>query len=132
MLYQTKASLTTPAVAATVLQFVSLCSGLPGSTLPTDGERGVQWQATYPGYTNWDVYNHVGAPNSTQCGNLANNPTIGNDVYGSSPPTSFHNGGVNVAFCDGSVHFVKDTVGLQAWWALGTIAGGEVLSADQY
>jgi prepilin-type N-terminal cleavage/methylation domain-containing protein/prepilin-type processing-associated H-X9-DG protein len=131
MLYQTNAILTTPIGAATALQFISICNGLPGSTLPSDGERGVQWQASFPNFTNWSTYNHVGAPDSTQCGNTKNS-TIQNDLYGSSPPTSFHNGGVNVAFCDGSVHFVKDTVNLQAWWALGTIAGGEVLSADQY
>src|SRR5262249_15336653 len=45
MLYQTKAGLTTPG-AATVLQFLGICQGLPGSTLATDGERGVSWQAT--------------------------------------------------------------------------------------
>jgi hypothetical protein len=33
---------------------------------------------------------------------------------------------------DGSVRFIKDTVGLEPWWALGTRAGGELISADQY
>ncbi|MDE2506897.1 MAG: DUF1559 domain-containing protein, partial [Planctomycetota bacterium] len=43
-----------------------------------------------------------------------------------------HPGGVNVCFADGSVRFVKSTVSLQAWWGLGTRAGGEVISADSY
>jgi hypothetical protein len=31
---------------------------------------------------------------------------------------------------DGSVRFVKDGIGLAVWSAIGTRAGGEVLSAD--
>jgi prepilin-type processing-associated H-X9-DG protein len=46
--------------------------------------------------------------------------------------TSFHPGGVNVGFADGSVKFVKTTVSYPIWWALGTRAGGEVISADSY
>jgi len=45
---------------------------------------------------------------------------------------SNHPGGVNFAFADGSVKFVKQTVNDQAYQALGTRAGGEVVSADQY
>ena len=33
---------------------------------------------------------------------------------------------------DGSVHFYKNSVNLPTWNALGTRAGGEVLSADSY
>jgi prepilin-type N-terminal cleavage/methylation domain-containing protein/prepilin-type processing-associated H-X9-DG protein len=45
---------------------------------------------------------------------------------------SMHPGGANFAFTDGSVKFIKETVNYQAYRALGTRAGGEVLSADQY
>ena len=47
-------------------------------------------------------------------------------------PTSNHPGGVNVGFMDGSVRFVKNTVNLPTWWALGTRNGGEAISADAY
>jgi prepilin-type N-terminal cleavage/methylation domain-containing protein/prepilin-type processing-associated H-X9-DG protein len=130
MLYATNAKLTSPATPATVLKFMSICNGLPASTLPQDGEQGIQWQATFPGYINWNCYNHVGPPNSTECANTGSG--IANDIYGSSPPSSFHSGGVNVAFCDGSVHFVKDSISYMPWWGLGTINGGEVISADSY
>jgi hypothetical protein len=39
---------------------------------------------------------------------------------------------VNVLFADGSVKFIKDSINQPTWWALGTKAGGEVISADAY
>jgi prepilin-type processing-associated H-X9-DG protein len=45
-------------------------------------------------------------------------------------PTSLHPGGVNISLMDGSVRFIKNTVSLQTWWALGTRATGEIISAD--
>ncbi|MFO0890360.1 MAG: DUF1559 domain-containing protein [Isosphaeraceae bacterium] len=45
---------------------------------------------------------------------------------------SNHPGGVNAAFADGHVSFVKNTVNELTWRALGTRAGGEVLSSDAY
>lgn len=76
-------------------------------------------------------YNHVGPPNSRTCagtgfpGNMANMPM-------QVPPSSYHPGGANVLMGDGSVRFVKSTVSVQTWRALGTRAGGEVFSSDSY
>jgi prepilin-type N-terminal cleavage/methylation domain-containing protein/prepilin-type processing-associated H-X9-DG protein len=53
-------------------------------------------------------------------------------TYMSLAATSKHPGGVNAAFGDGSVRFVKNSVSPVAWYGLGTIAGGEVVGADQY
>jgi hypothetical protein len=39
---------------------------------------------------------------------------------------------VNVAFLDGTVRFVKDTVSWPTWAAISTMAGGEVISADSF
>jgi prepilin-type processing-associated H-X9-DG protein len=47
-------------------------------------------------------------------------------------PNSFHPGGANVGMCDGSVRFLKNTTNITIVWGLGSIAGGEVISADQY
>jgi prepilin-type processing-associated H-X9-DG protein len=38
---------------------------------------------------------------------------------------SKHRGGVNVSACDGSVHFVPDSIDLQIWRALCSAEGGE-------
>jgi prepilin-type N-terminal cleavage/methylation domain-containing protein/prepilin-type processing-associated H-X9-DG protein len=45
---------------------------------------------------------------------------------------SYHPGGVNALLADGSVRFMKSSIAGTTWRALGTIAGGEVISADQY
>ncbi len=40
---------------------------------------------------------------------------------------SRHNGGVNVVMCDGSTHFVSNSVQLSIWMALGTMNGSEIV-----
>ncbi len=45
---------------------------------------------------------------------------------------SKHPGGVNFAFADGSVKFIKQSISDMPYQALGTRAGSEVISADSY
>jgi prepilin-type processing-associated H-X9-DG protein len=45
---------------------------------------------------------------------------------------SFHTGGVNCAFGDGSVHFINNNITLAVFKGLSTINGREVISGDQY
>jgi len=52
--------------------------------------------------------------------------------YGQFGFRSRHSGGANFAMADGSVKFVKNSINLPTYRALGTRAGGEVISADQY
>jgi len=49
-----------------------------------------------------------------------------------SMATSQHSGGVNTLMGDGSVRFIKDSVNVDAWRALSTPQGGEVVSSDAY
>jgi prepilin-type N-terminal cleavage/methylation domain-containing protein/prepilin-type processing-associated H-X9-DG protein len=56
----------------------------------------------------------------------------GGPTYMSLSASSLHPGGVNILFGDGSVHFIKNTINATVHRGLGTISGGEVLSADQY
>jgi prepilin-type N-terminal cleavage/methylation domain-containing protein/prepilin-type processing-associated H-X9-DG protein len=71
------------------------------------------------------IFLHVTPPNSRSCGFFIALRAV-------MPPSSHHPGGVNVLFGDGSVKFVKDSVNLQAWRALGTRAGGEVIGSDSF
>jgi prepilin-type N-terminal cleavage/methylation domain-containing protein/prepilin-type processing-associated H-X9-DG protein len=43
---------------------------------------------------------------------------------------SMHTNGVNMAYGDGSVHFIIDSIDLATWRAMATIAGGETLIAN--
>jgi prepilin-type N-terminal cleavage/methylation domain-containing protein/prepilin-type processing-associated H-X9-DG protein len=56
----------------------------------------------------------------------------GGPTYASITSRSYHPGGVNSLFADGSVHFIKNAINFQTWRALGTIGGGEVISSDSY
>jgi prepilin-type N-terminal cleavage/methylation domain-containing protein/prepilin-type processing-associated H-X9-DG protein len=46
--------------------------------------------------------------------------------------SSLHPGGLNVAFADGSVKFIKNSINPLTWFAIQTIGNGEVVSADAY
>ena len=120
----------TPTLAG-VLQFLAACQSIPPGTAAGSSNMGYQWWSTFPGYV-INNYNHVGTPNTRQCQSSANIDAWGLDVYGTASPNSLHPGGVNVGFADGSVRFVKDSVSPPTWWALGTRANGEVISADAY
>jgi prepilin-type processing-associated H-X9-DG protein len=71
------------------------------------------------------IFLHVTPPNSRSCGFFLALRAV-------MPASSRHPGGVNVLFGDGSVKFVKDSVNLQTWRALGSRAGGEVISSDSF
>jgi prepilin-type processing-associated H-X9-DG protein len=45
---------------------------------------------------------------------------------------AFHPGGANFLFGDGSVKFLKETIGIRTFASLITRAGGEVVSSDSY
>src|SRR5262249_18300457 len=79
------------------------------------------------------LYNHFAPPNwkGTNCGSIAAIAEPPHE-HAISPPRSSHPGGVNLLLGDGSVKFVKDTVNLQTWRALGSRNGGEAISSDAY
>jgi prepilin-type N-terminal cleavage/methylation domain-containing protein/prepilin-type processing-associated H-X9-DG protein len=95
---------------------------------PLTSRQGMSWVM---GEMCCTLYNHVAPPNSTTCaapnfpGNMAN-------MAMQVPPSSFHPGGANVMMGDGSVRFIKNSVNVQTWQAIGTRNGGETVSADSY
>jgi len=46
--------------------------------------------------------------------------------------SSQHPGGANVAFADGHVQFIKSSLSIPTWWALGTKGNGDIVSSDSY
>lgn len=121
--------------AAGAMDFINACKALPPSSTSarTDG-NGYTWFAGYPWHIAVNAYTHVGAPNSVSCTNSADQGgwLSFTGPLGSAPPSSNHSGGVNMCMADGSVRFLKDTVNLQTFWAIGTRHYGEVISADAY
>ncbi len=117
--------------------FVQSCLAIPGSTLAfgtLSPPNGNVWIGGNPGSCMlWDAYNHFMPPNTFACDSTTDGNTGGYaSVPDAFPPASNHPGGINVAFADGSVKFIKNSVNLLTWWGLGTRNGSEVISADQY
>jgi hypothetical protein len=73
-------------------------------------------------------YNHVMPPNSYNC-SFGGNSDSDDDALTAS---SRHPGVVNCVLMDGSVRSIKSTLNIRTWWALSTMTGGEVASADSY
>ena len=86
----------------------------PSST-PNQGVSGAGW-------ADYDSEYFTDGDGSNQHTNFSNN----NEVY------SFHPGGANHAFADGSVRFVKQTTAAAVFVAIITYNAGEVISSDQY
>ncbi len=107
----------------------SLATSSPTSTWDFSGAF---WAA---GDYNQSMFNFVQTPNSKSpdCSprsiNDGSGPAGG---YGFFTARSYHPGGVNVLFADGSVRFVKDSVAQLTWYALGTRANNEVVDQNSY
>jgi prepilin-type N-terminal cleavage/methylation domain-containing protein/prepilin-type processing-associated H-X9-DG protein len=68
-------------------------------------------------------YQHIIPPNGRSCGWLVS-------LRASMTPSSRHSGGVNLLLGDGSVRFVRDSVSVATWRAVGSRNGGEVIGND--
>jgi prepilin-type N-terminal cleavage/methylation domain-containing protein/prepilin-type processing-associated H-X9-DG protein len=114
---------TAPAGASDVRLYYKNVSALSqancdaSTTLVTD--RGALWA---DGAYNCGLYNHVRPPNSP----LMDCVQHSNPAWKAA--RSRHTGGVNVLLTDGSLRFVTDTILPDTWTALGSRAGGEIVS----
>ena len=74
-------------------------------------------------------------PAAANCNNNWQQPTAPTGCRFGAAAKGFvsrHPGGANFAFADGSVHFLKATISLPTYCAVGSRSGGEVVSADSY
>jgi prepilin-type N-terminal cleavage/methylation domain-containing protein/prepilin-type processing-associated H-X9-DG protein len=91
------------------------------------------WALGERGFT---LFNTIVPPNSKQypwrsC-RLTSCPSCAPEASSFINASSFHPGGANFAFADGSIRFIKDSVSMLTYQALGTRNGGEVISSDSY
>src|SRR5262249_50206022 len=115
-----------------VLNFIAACDQAWPTSAASDlpNAVGQRWSM---GVMGWTMFNTILTPNEkpwTACRVGCAGCGIDNTHIMSA--TSLHPGGVNVVMGDGHVVFIKNSVSRNVWWALGTRAGGEVLSADSY
>jgi prepilin-type N-terminal cleavage/methylation domain-containing protein/prepilin-type processing-associated H-X9-DG protein len=93
---------------------------------PLTSRQGMSWVM---GEMCCTAYNHVAPPNQTSCAGLGFPGNMAN-MSMQVPPSSLHPGGVNVLMGDGSGRFIKTSISVPTWRAIGTRNGGEVISAD--
>jgi prepilin-type N-terminal cleavage/methylation domain-containing protein/prepilin-type processing-associated H-X9-DG protein len=96
-----------------------------------ENDKGERWAPDDGGFT---LINTVVPPSSIQwsfaCCNFS--VTYGCDDGTYQNVNSMHPGGANVLFADGSVHFLKSSIAIKTYWALGTKYNGEVISSDSF
>jgi prepilin-type processing-associated H-X9-DG protein len=114
-------------VQTTITGAYQACQSLdPNTAIPMCYDGGVCWAM---GEDCCTLYNHVSPPNTNNCG-AKGFPGGMTNMAMDSPPSSYHTNGVNIVFCDGSLHFVTNSVSLPTWYALGTRNGGDVPGPD--
>jgi prepilin-type N-terminal cleavage/methylation domain-containing protein/prepilin-type processing-associated H-X9-DG protein len=112
----------TPGYANDILA-ANACQATPA----TIAAQSWSWKGEWAFYGKTQRYTHTQLPNRKSC--QSGDFCRSGDIIAAS---SLHPGGVNVAFMDGSVRFVKSTVAFQPWYALATQAGNEALSGNSY
>ncbi|AGA25742.1 DUF1559 domain-containing protein [Singulisphaera acidiphila] len=112
------------------------------NTRPVLGQGPAGGTGAYRRYWRWaepdGAYGVSGAPNNkarpmketsswpSTVGTAGNNAGANDELF------SFHSGGVNALFGDGSVRFIKDSINVVTLRSLVTLSGGEVVSADSF
>jgi len=103
------------------------CRGLnPATATPLTSKQGYSWVM---GEMCCTTYNHMDTPNTRTCAGIGFPGNMSNMAM-QVPPSSRHPGGVQCLMGDGSVRFVKDSIDLPSWRAMGTMNGGEVVTIN--
>lgn len=102
---------------------VAFCRAANINDLSQQGYSNIGAPWTY-GYHSTTSYWHSSGPNTRSC--MFPPSRI------STTANSRHPGGVNMTLADGSVRFIKNSVNMTTWRAIGTRNGGETVSAESY
>ena len=129
-----KNSTTNPVIAGNLAQtLTALNAACSSSNAPQYDLVGYNWMDGWGGQGG--PYSHIMTPNHASCVFPTDSPPTGrgsSEWRNMMAANSNHPGGVNMAFLDGSVRFIKNSVNVTTYAALGTKAGGEIISADSY
>ena len=120
---------------ALVIADLQICNSkyVSSNTGNTSVGHGHDWGVGGMGAT---LFNTIVPPNTPQYPWSACRTDCGGGCDGASMDysnaQSYHSGGVNALMGDGSVRFLKSSIAMNIYWALGTRDGGEAISADAY
>jgi len=132
-------TLNQPPPGAIITQILQTCQSTWMTATQSTGlfsNKGQEWSSGAEGFT---LFSTLVPPNSTQytfgacrfgCGGC--DTLYKGDHAHVTNASSNHPGGCNVTFGDGSVRFIKSSIAMNIWWALGTKSSGEVISSDAY
>ena len=138
--YCIHSGLNIPAVAIPFKGLGGTLNCVGGSVASTHWRRGAGWNS---GFLMTTGFQTVLPPNAA-----AAQVDVGEWNWGIWPPQSYHPGGVNGGFCDGSVRFISDTINTGnlasaeagaigwknspygVWGAMGSISGGEPIQSN--
>jgi prepilin-type N-terminal cleavage/methylation domain-containing protein/prepilin-type processing-associated H-X9-DG protein len=101
----------------------------PGTTNNFNSGAGWRWANGALGYT---MFNTVAPPNKNKWSACRADCCAQAEHAHYIQAMSNHSGGVNSLMADGSVRFMKDSINVTTWWALGSKAGNEVLDSNAY
>ncbi len=119
--------------ALTTAQLVAECQNNGATVTSHNSDYGVGAGSITYSSMHHTMYNHLFTPNSPLLDCNSGQSFIDSpNESGTVTARSYHPGGVNTLAGDGSVKFIKSSVNIRVWQALGTIAGGEVISASDY
>jgi prepilin-type processing-associated H-X9-DG protein len=112
---------------ATLQFYAATCTSLTATSFT---QKGAFW--AYESCGLGGGYTHMMPPNKNSCQFSGDSTSPVPDLpdRGMIGAQSYHSGGVNVGFLDGSVKFIKDSINLQTWGSIATMSGAEVVDAN--
>lgn len=111
-------AITSGSIIGTPDNMLAICQSVTYTPTAHHSSDGATWLLTAYAHT---LYNHILTPNSPI-------PDCEGGPGQAVTARSYHRGGVNVLYVDGSVHLVSESIDMRIWRGIGTIAGNEVIS----
>jgi prepilin-type N-terminal cleavage/methylation domain-containing protein/prepilin-type processing-associated H-X9-DG protein len=123
--YGAGANQTMPAGQNYLQTYITSCNAARAAVTSEINDSQSYWAAGRMGQG--PIISMLSVPNSTNA-----DCTFYEAPAGMFAMRSRHSGGINALMADGSSRFFKNSVSVGTWWALGTKAGGEIISSDSY
>ena len=114
------------------IQIAQACGAITPLNVNSGAAGGQSWgyKGEWWAFAGNMIYSHTNFPNRVSF-DYSDSREEGRAMTSLVNASSNHPGGVNVLFLDGSVRFVKNTVGPAAWYAVATPDNNDAFTSDQ-